>query len=349
MNTAPMFWRRSLPRLLAIGYLLLAAAFGVFAIVTSAQSSPANQSSPRPAESKPAPEKSPEAQQAAKPNAHHFDRVVIIVLENADYEVAVRDKNLAELATQGASFSNFHALFHPSYPNYLAMVAGTDFGTHRRGRIFGDKQVNFPADAAHKTIADRLIEAGLDWKNYAEELPDVPCPFRIYSQHVANSKKGDYARKHVPFLSFQQVQQKWCDHVVPVDSGKSDNWFARDAKKGLVAYSFFSPNMDDDGHNSSVRIAGEWLKDFLDKNFPEKVRQGTLVIVTFDESGGNSDNRIFTLFFGDMVKEAREQDPKVLGRHYNHYNLLRTIEENFGLEPLTENDREAALITDIWK
>ncbi len=145
------------------------------------------------------------------------------------------------------------------------------------------------------------------------------------------------------------LQQKWCDHVVQVDSGKSDNWFARDAKKGLVAYSFFSPNMDDDGHDSSVRIAGEWLKDFLDKNFPEKVRQGTLVIVTFDESGGNSDNRIFTLFFGDMVKEAREQDPKVLGRHYNHYNLLRTIEENFGLEPLTENDREAALITDIWK
>jgi hypothetical protein len=39
----------------------------------------------------------------------------------------------------------------------------------------------------------------------------------------------------------------------------------------------------------------------------------------------------------------------VLGRHYNHYSLLRTIEENFGLEPLTENDREAALITDIWK
>jgi hypothetical protein len=349
MNTAPIFLRRSLRGLLTIGDLLIAAAFGVFVIVTSAQSSPANQSSPRPAESKPAREKSPEAQHAAKPNTHHFDRVLIIVLENADYEVAVRDKNLAELATHGASFSNFHALFHPSYPNYLAMVAGTDFGTHRRARIFGDKQVNFPADAAHKTIADRLIEAGLDWKNYAEELPDVSCPFRIYSQHVASSKKGDYARKHVPFLSFQEVQQKWCDHVVPVDSGRSDNWFAQDAKKGLVAYSFFSPNMDDDGHDSSLRIAGEWLKDFLDKNFPEKVRQGTLVVVTFDESGGNSDNRIFTLFFGDMVKEAGEQDPKVLGRHYNHYNLLRTIEENFGLEPLTQNDREAELITDIWK
>ena len=81
-------------RLLTIGSLLMAATFGVFVIVASAQSSPANPSSPRPAESKPAPEKSPEAQSAAKPKAHHFDRVLIIVLENADYEVAVRDKNL---------------------------------------------------------------------------------------------------------------------------------------------------------------------------------------------------------------------------------------------------------------
>ena len=50
---------------------------------------------------------------AAKAPARHFDRVVIIVLENGDYEEAVQDKNLAALATKGASFSNFHALFHP--------------------------------------------------------------------------------------------------------------------------------------------------------------------------------------------------------------------------------------------
>jgi len=74
---------------------------------------------------------------AAKSDAHHFDRVVIIVLENGDYEAAVKDKNLSDLAAHGASFSNFHALFHPSYPNYLAMVAGTDFGVHRARAISG--------------------------------------------------------------------------------------------------------------------------------------------------------------------------------------------------------------------
>jgi hypothetical protein len=29
--------------------------------------------------------------------------------------------------------------------------------------------------------------------------------------------------------------------------------------------------------------------------------------------------------------------------------LLRTIEDNFGLEPLAAGDRDASPITDIWK
>ncbi len=299
----------------------------------------------KPAEQK----KDDAAKAAAKSSAHHFERVLIIVLENGDYEAAVKDKNLADLAAHGASFSNFHALFHPSYPNYLAMVAGTDFGVHRRGRYLADRQVNFPNDAAHKTIADRLIASGLDFKNYAEELPEGNCPFRIDSQHVAKSKKGDYVRRHVPFLSFAEVQEKWCDRVVRVDSAKDDNYFVKDAKAGLVAYSFYSPNMNNDGHNTNVGVAGAWVSKFLDQTFSEKLRKGTLVIVTFDESDHNADNRIFTLFLGDMVKEGSQQDLKVLDQHYTHYNVLRTIEDNFGLEPLAAGDRDAAPITDIWK
>lgn len=298
--------------------------------------------------------KSPEGQAeeaaraAAGARAHHFDRVLIIVLENVDYERAIQNKDLTELAAKGASFTNFHALFHPSYPNYLAMIAGTDFGRHRGGSYFGDKQVNFPDDAAHRTIADSLIAAGLDFKQYAEELPMGPCPANVYDQHVA-AKRGNYVRRHVPFLSFREVQEKWCDRVIRVDSGRSDNFFAQDAKKGLVAYSFYTPNLNHDGHDTTVDVAGAWVKKFLDDTFPEKLRQGTLVIITFDESGGNQDNRIFTLFLGDMVNDAAHQDPKVLAKRHDHYSVLRTIEDNFGLPPLTTNDRTAEPITGIWK
>lgn len=285
---------------------------------------------------------------AQRSRAHHFDRVVIIVLENTDYERAMQDPNLTALASQGASFTNFHALFHPSYPNYLAMIAGTDYGIHRRGSYLGDKQVNFPNDSAHKTIADRLIAAGLDFKQYAEELPQGPCPWNVSGLHVAD-KRGNYVRRHVPFLSFREIQEKYCDHVIRVDSNKSDNYFVQDAKKGLVAYSFYTPNMNHDGHDTTAAVAGAWVKNFLDRTFPPNLRQGTLVIVTFDESGGNEDNRVFTVFLGDMVKDANHQDPKALARRYTHYSVLRTIEDNFGLEPLTANDRAAPPITDIWK
>jgi hypothetical protein len=319
----------------------------------SAQPQSAQQSS-QPQSAQPQVTKSPEgkeeeaARAAARARARHFDRVVIIVLENVDYEVASQDKSLAELATHGASFTNFHALFHPSYPNYLAMVAGTDFGIHRRGRLFADNQVNFPDDAAHRTIADRLVGAGLDFKQYAEELPTGVCPWTFSGQHVPG-KLGNYVRRHVPFLSFREVQQKWCDHVIGVDSRKSDNLFVQDAQKGLVAYSIYTPNMNHDGHDTNAQTAGAWVKKFLDDTFPPKLRQGTLIVVTFDESGGNADNRIYTLFLGDMVKEASQQDPQALAKLYTHYNVLRTIEDNFGLEPLTANDGKAAPITNIWK
>ena len=330
---------------------IAAFAFSIFLYTASAQSItqiPANQSNQPQLTKSPQGKQDEAARAAARATARHFDRVVIIVLENVDYEVASKDKNLADLPTQGASFTNFHALFHPSYPNYLAMVAGTDFDIHRRGRLLADNQVNVPDDAAHRSIADRLIAADLDFKQYAEELPNETCPWNYSAQHVPGHR-GNYTRRHVPFLSFREVQQKWCDRVIGVDSSKSDNYFVQDAKKGLVAYSFYSPNMNHDGHDTNVQTAGAWVKKFLDDTFPEKLRQGTLVVVTFDESGGNADNRIYTLLLGDMVKPANQQDPKALGKLYNHYSVLRTVEDNFGLEPLTANDRNASPIADIWK
>ncbi len=334
-----------------VAAMALSVSFSAGASRASAQNSsaaPVDQSSEPQLTKSPQGKADESARAAARATARHFDRVVIIVLENADYEVASKDKSFAELATGGAGFTNFHALFHPSYPNYLAMVAGTDFGIHRRGRLLADNQMNMPADAAHKTIADRLIAAGLDFKQYAEELPDAPCPWTYSSQHVPGNR-GNYVRRHVPFLSFRQVQQKWCDHVIRVDSSKSDNFFVRDARLGLVAYSFYTPNMNHDGHDTNAQTAGAWVKKFLDETFTEKLRKGTLVVVTFDESDGNKDNRIFTLLLGDMVKPANRQDPKALDKPYTHYSVLRTIEDNFGLEPLTADDRDAAPITDIWK
>jgi hypothetical protein len=331
--------------------VVLSCAFAVLfsdSVALSQRSGPAT----LPSSSQP---RTPKASQAKReevipPQAasHHFDRVVIIVLENADYERAMQDPNLSALAARGASLTNFHALFHPSYPNYLAMIAGTDFDIRLGGSYQGNEQRNFPDDDLHKTIADRLVAAGLDFKQYAEELPNYRCAWKLIDQRVPG-QLGNYTRRHVPFLSFEEVQRKWNDRVIRVDSMNPNNYFARDARKGLVAYSFYTPNMNHDGHDTTVAVASEWVKKFLDETFPENLRKGTLVVITFDESGGNEDNRIMTLFLGDMVKPASQQDAAVLGEFYNHYSVLRTVEDNFGLKPLTANDQAATPITGIWK
>lgn len=52
-----------------------------------------------------------------------------------------------------------------------------------------------------------------------------------------------------------------------------------------------------------------------------------MFVVTFDEDDSNTKkNRVFTVFFGPDFKRSNKsrKDNKV----YNHYSLLRTIEDN---------------------
>ncbi|CAJ0836414.1 4787_t:CDS:2 [Entrophospora sp. SA101] len=58
----------------------------------------------------------------------YFDRVITIVLENTDYTEAIKDKYLSYLANQGILLSNFHGVWHPSQPNYIAMIRGSKGG-----------------------------------------------------------------------------------------------------------------------------------------------------------------------------------------------------------------------------
>ncbi len=288
----------------------------------------------------------PQAQAAALPPApvvsagKHFDRVLIIVLENQNYSSAMKDPFLEQLAQTGASFSNFKALIHPSYPNYLAMVAGSSFG------VRSNDQITLPNDNSHRTIADFL-----DWKNYAEDYPSQPEPFL--------GDRGKYSRKHVPFLSFAKIQQESFGNVVSVSTKDPHNRFVADVegfrsdpkKHPLPRYMFYSPNVDDDGHDPVLRPgrglkkASSWLNKFLKDSFPlDEKMKGTLVIVTFDESQFfEKTERIYTVFLGDMVK------PGDITKAYTHYSVLRTIEENFGLPPLNSGDTGAESITEVWK
>ena len=272
--------------------------------------------------------------QCALATAHHFDRALIVVLENQNYEVASKDSNLSALAEEGTSFSDFHALFHPSYPNYLAMIGGKEF---EMNELNGDEQVDFPDDSQHRTIGDLMTENGLHWKNYVEDYP---------GNQFLGPKAGRFVRGHAPFLSFAKSKPGYFANIVSVDPADPNNRFQLDVKNHtLPEYAFYTPNAVNNGRSSNLKTASAWVKDFLDNKFPPTARTGTLTVVTFDESKGNEkSNQVYTLFLGEMVRPKN-----ILGQAYNHYNVLRTIEDNFGLVPLSYGDFHAAPIADIWK
>src|SRR4051812_36569720 len=58
---------------------------------------------------------------------HHFDHYIQIVLENENAIDVLRVPYMDSLARRGVLFDNFYAVAHPSYPNYLAMIAGHTF------------------------------------------------------------------------------------------------------------------------------------------------------------------------------------------------------------------------------
>jgi hypothetical protein len=70
----------------------------------------------------------------------------------------------------------------------------------------------------------------------------------------------------------------------------------------------------------------------------------TLIEVTFDESDSYFHNHIYTAFLGGPVKKGYVED-----RELTHYEVLRTIEDNFSLGTLHAEDAETSPILSVWK
>jgi hypothetical protein len=277
------------------------------------------------------------AQADASHNDRHFEQVIIVVLENQGIRSAIKDPYIQQLMKEGAWFSNYEAITHPSFPNYLAMVAGSTFGIEHD---------HYDAPIEGPSIADRLESRGLTWKSYAEDYPG-----NCFLHHVAGAGRLTptatptelYGLKHVPLLAFANIQRdkKRCAKVV------SDREFWRDVKAGrLPHYAFYTPNMFNDGHDTSLGYSTKWLRGFLDRLRASSDLAGSLVVITWDEGGpgDHGGNNVLTLLLGPEINPGRYDDD------LTHYSLLRSIEDNFGLEPMHSGDREAkALPRKVWR
>jgi hypothetical protein len=288
-----------------------------------------------------------------------FDRVLILMFENQYRSYVLQNPFFRRLARQGIELGNYNGVMHPSQTNYIAAIAG---------ELCGVTEDDPPsALLKQRTIVDLLEEAPghLRWKAYMESFD--PAANR-WSATLKPTDACPYYVKHNPFASFEGIvgeKRRW--ERIDSEAG----FFADVLNNDLPEFAWFTPNIWSDGHwldgtqeESNPRAPklvcqqARWLSAFFERlHFPgpkSHLPKGTLVVVTFDESDFEATwtagqvstydgpNQIYTVLLGDMLQPAFREEG------YNHYSLLRTIEQNFNLGTLGANDFGANWFQFLW-
>lgn len=268
------------------------------------------------------------------------------------------------------SLDNYISMISGQAPNKETQAdcgAYIDFvqtGTAADGQAIG-KGCIYPAKVL--TIADQLEEQHLTWKGYMEDMGNDPTREPATCGHVAVGARDvthratptdQYAAKHNPFMYFHSViDEPSCQtNVVPLTRLVADLQSAATTPN----YSFIAPSLCHDGHDTPC-VNGEpggltSANAFLAKWVPRIVqspafRQDGLLIVTFDEAafadataccdeqtGPNTDKpgvhgpgggRIGAVLISPFITPGT-----VSNTPYNHYSMLKSVEDLFHLSHL---------------
>jgi hypothetical protein len=250
---------------------------------------------------------------AATPRPQH---VVVAIMENHSYADIIGNTDapfINDLARRGASFTRSFAVTHPSEPNYLALFSGTTQG------IVDD---SCPHTFQTPSLGGQLLGAGLSFAGYSEDLPGVG--------YLGCSSSG-YARKHNPWVDFTDV---------PAAANRPMTAFGADYAT-LPAVSFVVPNLSNDMHDGSIATGDGWLRDHLSGYLSWAERNDSLLILTWDEDDRSQNNQIPTIIAGARVVPGSYADT------IDHYRVLRTVEDLYGLPPIGAAATSAP-ITSIW-
>jgi len=225
-----------------------------------------------------------------------------------------------------------------------------------------------------QTLPDQLEKAGLTWKGYMEDLDADPLRDQPVTCTAARIGKRDltgianpgdqYASEHDPFVYFHTILDdpgRCKAHVVNLDALKAD---LRDIVT-TPNYAYIAPNLCNGGHDTLClgRDPGGLPKidAFLKTWVPlithsAAFRKDGLLIITFDTSDGVTPIVDYAACCGEKPLSSSPVPPGLRGPGggrvgavllspfirpgtvskvpYNHYALLRTVEDIFDLAHL---------------
>jgi Phosphoesterase family len=145
-----------------------------------------------------------------------------------------------------------------------------------------------------------------------------------------------YVRKHDPLIIYDSITS------VPSRRARIRNFndFAVDVNNSaLPQWVFVTPNMLNDGHDTTIDWINQWLQFWLvpllsDSNFNDS---RTLIMLTFDENETDTENnQVVAILLGGAVPQNLRGTKD--DTFYTHYSLLSTVEANWDLGSLGRGD-----------
>jgi hypothetical protein len=169
--------------------------------------------------------------------------IFVIMLENHSRQGVIGDPNapfITSLAQNYASAAEYFGVTHPSEPNYIAAISGSNWWINK-------DDVNTRLD--HVNLVDELEAAHRSWGAYMEAMP---ADDKLASQWPSNTAL--YAIKHNPFVLFNDIRN---------DPARMENVKPFDALAGDLAnanttpdFAFISPDQCNDMHGGVTTVAG---------------------------------------------------------------------------------------------
>ena len=223
-----------------------------------------------------------------------YKHIVVVVEENHNYDEIAGNSQapyINSLMATGANLTNYDAISHPSQPNYYALYAGSTFGT-------ADDNPHSEPDPTINTV---LKGAGLTFTGYVDQV-------------------GGSDFNHDPWVSFPEGTSVQTDITATFPA-----LFPNGDYSSLPSVSYVIPGINNDMHNGTIAQGDTWLQQNLGAYAQWAKANDSLLAVVWDENDNESVNQVPAILYGANVVPGNYNTP------YNHYNLLATIADLFGL------------------
>jgi len=236
-------------------------------------------------------------------------------------------------------------------PGAYYLVNNYDPGYDIDGHVqpIGPNNYNYPPQTV-PTMAEALARKGVTWKWYTggRDTADLTSDAAVMHLPAALAQKEQYNNIGDPLVGSTDVM---ANAALKARLAGLTTFFDDIASHGLPAVSFVVPKNFDSGHPGYSAPASyeAFLRTVLAKVQADPTLWAhTAILVTTDEGGGHFDTGyIQTLdFFGDgpripmLVVSPYARRGTVEHTYYDHASMLKFIERNWRLPPLSARSRD---------